>query len=327
MNAPSDQSPISASSPASESADFGPAKRGAIESIRVWTDMIKFAHSVFALPFAIMATFLAGRSLPGQRPSWLHLVLIVVCMVAARSVAMTFNRIVDARIDARNPRTATRPLPAGKLTMLQAWVFLAIFFVTYAIGCFGFYIKFDNPWPMLLGGPVLMMLCGYSFAKRFTRWSHFWLGCAIGLSPLAAWIAIHPATLGWPAVLLWVTVMLWMAGFDIIYACQDIDVDRKEGLFSLPSKIGPGAALMITRVAHVLVVGLLVLVGKLSGLGWVYFVGVGIVAVLLLIENLSVRPDDFSKVNLAFFTINGIVSLLLATCTVIDVLMNMPPVL
>jgi 4-hydroxybenzoate polyprenyltransferase len=289
--------------------------------------MIKFSHSVFALPFALMASFLAGRSLPDQRPSWLHLVLIVVCMVAARSVAMTFNRIVDARIDARNPRTASRPLPDGRLTMLQAWMFLGIFFVTYVIGCFGFYFKFDNPWPMLLGGPVLMMLCGYSFAKRFTRWSHFWLGGAIGLSPLAAWIAIHPATLGWPAILLWVTVMLWMAGFDIIYACQDIDVDRREGLFSLPSRIGPAAALMITRVAHVLVVGLLVLVGKLTGLGWVYFAGVAIVAVLLLIENLSVRSNDFSKVNLAFFTINGMVSLLLATCTVIDILLDLPAVL
>ncbi len=289
--------------------------------------MIKFSHSVFALPFAIIATFLAGRSLPDGRPGWLHLVLIIVCMVAARSVAMTFNRIVDARIDARNPRTASRPLPAGKLTMIQAWMFLAVFFATYAIGCFGFYFKFGNAWPMLLGGPVLMVLCGYSFAKRFTRYSHFWLGSAIGLSPLAAWIAIHPETVGLPAVLLSVTVMLWIAGFDIIYACQDIEVDRNEGLFSLPSRIGPAAALMVTRVAHVMVVVLLVYVGKLTGLGWVYMVGVGIVAVLLLIENLSVRANDFSRVNLAFFTINGMVSLLLATCAVTDILLKVPALL
>ncbi len=289
--------------------------------------MIKFSHSVFALPFAIIATFLAGRSLPDGRPGWLHLVLIVVCMVAARSVAMTFNRIVDARIDARNPRTASRPLPAGRLTLIQAWMFLGIFFATYTIGCFGFYFKFGNAWPMLLGGPVLAVLCGYSFSKRFTRYSHFWLGSAIGISPLAAWIAIHPETVGLPAILLSAAVMLWIAGFDIIYACQDIDVDRKEGLFSLPSRIGPARALMITRIAHVIVVALLVFVGKLTGLGWVYLAGVGMVALLLLIENLSVRADDFSKVNLAFFTINGMVSLLLATCAVIDILMKMPAVL
>lgn len=218
----------------------------ALSSVRVWTEMIKFSHSVFALPFAIMAAFLAGRALPEGRPTAFHLALIVVCMVAARSVAMTFNRIVDARIDARNPRTASRPLPAGKLTMIQAWGFLAVFFVTYTVGCFGFYFKFGNAWPMLLGGPVLMVLCGYSFAKRFTRWAHFWLGAAIGLSPVAAWVAIHPASLGLPAVLLSLAVTLWIAGFDIIYACQDIDVDRKEGLFSIPSRLGPATALTIT---------------------------------------------------------------------------------
>ncbi len=298
----------------------------AISSARTWTEMIKFSHSIFALPFAIMATFLAGRELPEGRPGAFHLALIVVCMVAARSVAMTFNRIVDARIDARNPRTASRPLPAGKLTMMQAWMFLGVFFVTYGVGCFGFYFKFANPWPMLLGGPVLMVLCGYSFAKRFTRWAHFWLGGAIGLSPVAAWIAIHPSSLGLPAILLSVAVMLWIAGFDIIYACQDIDVDRKEGLFSIPSRLGPVIALTITRAAHTVVVVLLVLVGRYAGLGWMYCVGVGIVALLLLIENFSVRPDDFSKVNLAFFTINGVVSLLLATCTVIDVLLGLAPV-
>ncbi len=296
-------------------------------SVLVWTEMVKFSHSVFALPFALMATFLAGRSLPQQRPEWLHLALIVVCMVSARSVAMTFNRIVDAQIDARNPRTDSRPLPAGKLSMVQAWTFLFVFFATYALACFGFFFQYQNRWPMLLGGPVLLILCGYSLAKRFTSWSHFWLGSAIGLSPLAAWIAIHPSTLGLPAILLSLAVMFWIAGFDIIYACQDIEVDRREGLFSLPSRIGPAKALMVTRMAHTVVVILLIFVGKLSGLGWVYYAGVGVVAVLLVLENLCVKPDDFSKVNLAFFTLNGLVSLALAVCTITDILLGLPAVL
>ena len=163
-------------------------------SVRVWGEMIKFSHSIFALPFALIATFLAGRNLDGGHPTILQLVLIVVCMVAARSVAMTFNRIVDAQIDARNPRTAGRPLPAGKLSLVQAWVFLAIAAGTFAVGCFSFYfLPPKNKWPMLLGGPVLIYLCGYSFTKRFTRYSHFYLGSAIAMSPIAAWIAILSA--------------------------------------------------------------------------------------------------------------------------------------
>jgi 4-hydroxybenzoate polyprenyltransferase len=282
--------------------------------------MIKFSHSIFALPFALIATFLAGRHLPGGRPTAMHLLLIVVCMVAARSVAMTFNRIVDFSIDARNPRTAGRPLPAGRLTLIQAWIFLAIFFVTYALGCIGFFLRFDNPWPMWLGAPVLAYLCGYSFAKRFTSLSHLWLGSAIGLSPIAAWLAIHPATVGWPAVLLSATVCLWIGGFDIIYACQDIAVDRREGLFSLPSRLGPAKALWITRAAHAVVVVLLVGVGVLTGRGALYYAGVAAAAVLLVVENAAVRPNDFSRVNLAFFTINGIVSVVMAACAIADVL-------
>jgi 4-hydroxybenzoate polyprenyltransferase len=298
----------------------------AFAGVRTWAEMIKFAHSVFALPFALIATFLAGRALPDGRPTLLHLLLIVVCMVAARSVAMTFNRIVDARIDAANPRTAARPLPAGKLTLVQAWAFLAIFFVTFALACSAFLVWFDNPWPMRLGGPVLLFLCVYSFAKRFTRYAHFWLGAAIGLSPIAAWLAIHPASLGWPAVLLSAAVACWIAGFDIIYACQDIEVDRRTGLHSLPARIGPRAALAVTRGLHVLVVVLLLVVGGASGLGWLYHAGVVTIAALLVVENAAVRADDFSRVNLAFFTINGIVSLILGACAIADVLLELAPV-
>lgn len=297
---------------------------GSRSALRTWGEMIKFSHSVFALPFALVATFLAGRNLETGRPSWLHLVLIVVCMVSARSVAMTFNRIVDARLDAENPRTARRPLPAGKLTLLQAWVFLGLFFATFAAACFSFYFLLGNAWPMLLGGPVLIFICAYSFAKRFTRLAHLWLGCAIGLSPIAAWLAIHPASLGWTAVLLSAAVTLWIGGFDIIYACQDIAADRRQGLFSLPAHWGPARALLFTRAAHALVVVLLLLLGALGELGWLYYAGVAVVGVLLLVENLCVSANDFSKVNLAFFTMNGLVSLLYGGCAIADTLLHLP---
>ncbi len=294
--------------------------------VRTWAEMIKFAHSVFALPFALMAAFLAGRHLPEGRPTLLLLALIVVCMVSARSAAMTFNRIVDYTIDSRNPRTAGRPLQTGRLSLAAAWVFLAIASMTFAMGCFSFYLlpARPNKWPMLLGGPVLAYLFGYSLSKRFTKYSHFYLGSAIALSPIAAWIAVDPASLGWPAILLSAAVTLWIGGFDIIYACQDIDVDRREGLYSIPSRWGPAKALLITRLCHATTVILLIVIGILTSLGALYYSGVAIVAVLLAVENFAVHPDDFSKVNLAFFTINGIVSLLMGAFAIADVLIQAP---
>ena len=296
-----------------------------VASLRVWGEMVKFSHSIFALPFALMAAFLAGRHLPDGRPGALHLVLIVVCMVAARSAAMTFNRIVDAAIDARNPRTENRPLPSGRLGMSQAWMFLGLSTLTYAAGCFSFYFLLANRWPMLLGAPVLAYICAYSYAKRFTRYAHFMLGSAIALSPVAAWIAVDPASLGWTAMLLCVAVTLWIGGFDIIYACQDIDADRREGLYSMPVQWGPARALTITRIAHVLVVMLLVVIGLREQLGWLYHTGVIAVAVLLVIENRAVTPTDFSRVNLAFFTMNGLVSIVLGATTIVDALIHAPP--
>ena len=288
--------------------------------------MIKFSHSIFALPFALMGAFLAGRHVEGLgRPRIGQLVLIIVCMVAARSTAMTFNRIVDAVIDARNPRTASRALPAGRLTFAAAWAFLILAVVTFGIGCFGFYRFYGNHWPILLSGPVLLYLYAYSYAKRFTRWSHLWLGSAIALSPVAAWVAIDPASVGWPAVLLMGAAALWIAGFDVIYACQDIEVDRRDGLHSLPARIGPGRALLVARLFHAVTVLLLVALTYAAGLGWVYLGGVAVVAVLLAVENSLVRPDDFSRVNLAFFTINGIVSVALCALTLTDILTHQPP--
>ena len=289
--------------------------------------MVKLPHSVFALPFALMAAFMAGRNLDDlRRPHAGQLGLIVLCMVAARSVAMTFNRIADARIDARNPRTSVRPLPTGKLTVTEAWVFLVVCVVTFVIGCLLFDVYYGNPWPIRLCGPVLIYLCGYSYTKRFTRLSHFFLGSAIAFSPVAAWIAIHPQSLGWPAVVLMAGVTLWIAGFDIIYACQDIECDRAEGLHSLPSRLGAGPALWIARGCHLLTVVSLVALAAVAGLGWLYLFGVATVAVLLVVEDRMVRPHDLSRVNLAFFTINGVVSLVLGGLAIADILLGLPRV-
>jgi len=294
--------------------------------MRIWADMVKLSHSVFALPFALMAAFLAGRNIEGRGwPYWGQLGLILICMVSARSVAMTFNRIVDAQIDARNPRTANRPLPTGRLTLLAAWVMLALSAVTFGIGCLGFHIFYGNTWPILLSGPVLILLCGYSFTKRFTKWSHYHLGLALALSPLAAWVAIHPATVGPVVLLLMIAVTCWVGGFDIIYACQDIDIDHRDGLYSLPSRLGPAAALWIARGSHAVAVISLVVLGVVADLGLVYGVGVALTAALLIIENSLVHPGDYSKVNLAFFTINGMVSVMLGILAIIDVLLALPP--
>ena len=291
------------------------------KTIAVWAEMVKLSHSVFALPFALMAAFLAGRQLEGR--AWPYpgqLGLIVLCMVAARSVAMTFNRIVDSQIDARNPRTANRPLPAGRLSIAAAWLMLALSAVTFAVGCIGFHVFYANSWPILLSGPVLLFLCGYSLTKRFTKWSHYYLGSALGLSPLASWIAVHPSSVGASTAILCAAVMFWVAGFDIIYSCQDMEIDRRDGLHSLPSRIGAAKALWVGRASHLATVGCLIALGLVAGLGYLYAAGVAVAALLLLIENALVKSDDFSKVNLSFLTINGIVSLLLSACTIGDIL-------
>ncbi len=284
---------------------------------RAWGEMIKFSHSVFALPFALLATFLAARP---ARPTLVQIGLIVVCMVAARSAAMTFNRLIDAEIDARNPRTAGRALPRGTITRRAAWAFFAGAAAALALGCAGF-LALGNAWPAILCVPTLAALCAYSYTKRFTRWSHLVLGAAIAFAPVAAWIAIHPQTLGLPAALLMLAVATWIGGFDVIYACQDAEFDRAAGLHSLPARLGVGPALWIARALHVVTVVALLGVGTTAGLGKLYHIGVGCSALLLLVENSLVHPDDLSRVNLAFFTVNGAVGLLLGALGIADVLM------
>lgn len=289
-----------------------------VRSVRAWGEMIKFAHSVFALPFAVLATFLAAR--PGL-PSVLQLGLIILCMVAARSAAMTFNRHADARIDAANPRTAQRPLPRGTISPAAAWAFFLAAGGAFVLGCAAFWWLEGNSWPLWLSGPVLLYLCAYSYTKRFTPWSHVILGAGIAFAPVAAWIAIEPATLGAAAWLLMLAVTFWIGGFDLIYACQDVDFDRGAGLYSVPAKMGVAAALWMARGFHALTLVSLLLVGLAAELGWLYYVGVACVGVLLAVENAIVNPRDLSRVNLAFFTVNGVVGLLLGTLGVLDVIL------
>ncbi|MBN1764152.1 MAG: UbiA family prenyltransferase [Sedimentisphaerales bacterium] len=291
--------------------------------------MIRFSHSVFALPFAVMAAFLAGDAGRPGFCGWGRLGLIVWCMVWARSVAMTFNRIVDARLDGRNPRTAGRAIPAGKLTMKQATIFLYLCVFLFGVGTYLFWrpvlgwFGYGNVWPVLLSVPVLMFICLYSFSKRFTWGSHFWLGASLMLAPVGAWIAVSPpggAVVSMTAFILGGAVLLWTAGFDIIYACQDIAVDRRDGLYSLPANLGEDTALWISRCCHCLVITLLLLLGIRARLGYIYLVAVTVTAVLLIIEHVLIYQAGMKHIRIAFGTINGIISILLAGATIWDVM-------
>lgn len=292
-----------------------------IACIRRWGEMVKFSHSLFALPFALLATFLAARP---RLPSAGQLGLIVACMVAARSAAMTFNRIADARIDAQNPRTARRQIPAGLITLNAARVFFLVACGGFLLATACFWWAYRNPWPIVLAPPTLIALCAYSYTKRFTRWSHLVLGAVIAFAPLAAWIAIQPQTIGASAVLLTLAVMFWIAGFDVIYACQDVDFDRASGLHSLPSRLGVTASLWLARGFHVVTAAALIAVGLVADLGGLYFAGVGCAILLLIVENALVRADDLSRVNLAFFTVNGVVGLVLGVLGVLDIVLRLP---
>lgn len=286
--------------------------------------MVRFSHTVFALPFAVLATFLAAHGGTGGFCGWGRLCLILVCMVAARNVAMTFNRIVDARIDARNPRTQNREIPAGTITRRQAWSYLLFNAVGFIATTGLFWLWFENPWPLRLAVPVLLFICAYSLTKRFTLVCHFWLGASLMLSPLSAWIAISPpdGPLIVPAVFyLGLAVLLWTAGFDIIYACQDIEVDRRDGLHSLPSRLGVPVALWISRISHSLCVTCLLMLAQTAQLGMIYLATVGVVALLLITEHILVAGGKMRHLSLAFATINGVISIILAVAGSLDIML------
>jgi len=279
-------------------------------------EMIRFSHTLFALPFALIAACLAWRqnAQEGHPFRWQELAGILLCMVFARSTAMAFNRLVDRRIDADNPRTAGRHLPAGILNVARVVAFCVACSLLFVASTLLFW---PNPWPLYLSVPVLVFLCGYSYAKRFTALCHYWLGAALCLSPIAAWIAIR-GELAWPPVFLGGAVFFWVGGFDIIYACQDAEFDKERGLFSIPARLGVGRSLKLALVSHVLMLLCLAGLWWTAELGWVFVAGIALVAVLLAYEHWLVRPDDLARVNLAFFHVNAVISVGLLVVAVAD---------
>lgn len=278
---------------------------------RLMLDMIKFEHTIFALPFALISFMLAIRHAPGGF-NGLTLFWIVVAMVGARSAAMAFNRLVDADYDRQNPRTAKRHIPAGLLSRAQVTAFLLVAIALFEIAAWRL-----NLLCLLLSPVALAAILGYSYTKRFTALCHLFLGFAIGIAPIGAWIAVR-GTLDLAPILLGAVVMLWIGGFDIIYALQDYDFDRSSALFSLPKSIGKANALVVSRIMHTLAVALLALIGRIENLHLLYFIGVLVVTGLILYEQSLVKPDDLSRVDLAFFTLNGWVSVSLFAFVLLD---------
>ena len=272
--------------------------------ILVVLEMIKFEHSVFALPFALTGALLAARVSRHGWPTLRQVLCIVVAMVTARSAAMTINRIVDLRYDRENPRTSKRALATGDLSVSFAWLFTII-----AVGIFLVAAWQLNRLALELAPVALAILFFYSFTKRFTSWSHLFLGFALGISPAAAWIAVTGG-LDLRILILCAAVTLWVGGFDVLYACQDIDYDRSAGLFSVPKRFGIARALLIARAMHVGVVVLLAWLAASFALPWPAWVGIAVVASLLAYEHSLVKADDLSKLDAAFFAVNGYISLL-----------------
>ena len=270
---------------------------------------IKFQHTVFALPFAVMSAFIAAGGMPeAEKMMW-----IVVCMAGARSAAMAFNRIVDARFDVNNPRTQNRALPSGRVDMKNYWLFLIA-----SSALFVFAAGMLNNLALYLSPVALVIVFFYSLTKRFTAYSHFWLGLAISIAPVGAWVAIREE-ISFVSLLLGAAVVFWLIGFDILYSCMDVAFDRENNLNSIPQKFGVENALRIAFASHGLMIVLLfALLQPVNELGILYVAGVLIVAGLLIYEHSLIRPDDLSKINMAFFNVNGIISVGLMVFIILD---------
>lgn len=278
------------------------------QQVCIILEMIKFEHTVFALPFALLSALLAARGIP----EWRTLGWILVAMVGARSAAMAFNRIADLHYDALNPRTANRALPRGLLTVGQVALFTAVSAAVFVFAAWQL-----NPLCFALSPVALLWILAYSYTKRFTAWSHLWLGLSLGIAPVGAWLAVR-GQFDLVPILLSLAVTLWTAGFDIIYSLQDVQFDRQVGLRSLPQTLGEAPALWLSRLMHAGMVALLLAVGRIANLHWGYYAGVVVAAALIAYEQSLVKPHDLSKVNLAFFTLNGWVSVLLFAFTLVD---------
>lgn len=278
----------------------------------IFLEMIKFEHTVFALPFAFMGALLGSVVVMNKLPSWAAIGWIVLAMVGARSAAMGFNRVIDKVIDGKNPRTAMRAIPAGLLSSKEVIAFILISLALLFIAASQL-----EPLSMRLLPVALLFLVGYSYTKRFTWTCHFILGLTIGLAPLGGWVAVT-GTIDYTAIIFYLTISFWTAGFDIIYACQDTEFDRKEGLHSIPSRFGIAGALRMAKGCHAITALGLILLLLITDLSWLYLVGTVIAAAILYHEHRLVSPDNLSKLNTAFFTMNGVLSVVVFVFTLMD---------
>ena len=292
-----------------------------MQTVRRFLEMIRFSHTLFALPFALFSAILAWYN--KRVFSWIELAGILLCMVFARSAAMAFNRLADRDIDALNPRTAIRHLPSGQLSVASVWLFTLLCCAGFVASTAIFLFE-DNSWPILLSVPVLGFVLAYSYTKRFTALAHFWLGASLFLAPVAAWIAIR-GFVQWPIPLvIGLAVLFWVAGFDIIYACQDADFDKNARLHSIPARFGVPQALRLAAISHCIMLAMLVALYLLASppngpLGWVYLLGVGSVTALLVYEHSLVQPSDLTRVNQAFFNVNIIISVGLLVVLLVEI--------
>jgi 4-hydroxybenzoate polyprenyltransferase len=317
--------------PTIRNADNQPASGGFLRSFSLALRDIKLAHSVFALPFAVLAAFLATPATTSASQSGLwgtfawQLGLIAACMVCARTWAMLVNRLVDARIDASNPRTSGRVFASGQLSLITGWRMASLSAILFVAACGGFWFVDGNLWPLMLSLPTLGWIALYSLTKRFTALSHIFLGGALGFSPIAAAIAIDPRFLGHSTVIWWLAAMvvLWVAGFDVLYALQDESFDRDTGLHSFPSRLGAARAVQLSRLMHVLSVVALVMASREDPrLGMLFGITVVLVGFLLATEHVVLQRRGLAGLPVAFFLVNGIVSVLLGTTGIVDILVQ-----
>lgn len=286
----------------------------AVKRVRDFAEMIKFEHTIFALPFAFLGAFMARRGLPsGEQLLW-----VTLAMVGARTAAMALNRLIDRHIDARNPRTANRALPKGLLSVAEVWLYIVGSWLLLLVAAWHLNpLNETVPLTVKLMPIAVVVLTMYSYTKRFTWACHLVLGLALGLAPIGSWVAIT-GRVEFPAILLGLAVFTWVAGFDVIYACQDFEFDRREGIFSIPSIYGIKKALTISSVLHVLTIVFFVWVGYNLNMHYFYWLGVLIAAGILVYEHSLVSPTDLSKLNAAFFNMNGILSVLVFVFAFLD---------
>ncbi|HEX6334916.1 MAG TPA: UbiA-like polyprenyltransferase [Flavisolibacter sp.] len=308
--------------------------------VKNYLSLIKFSHTIFAMPFALIGFFLAAHEAIGEQvaggfddyqparwnadpeqanPLWQTFILVILCMVFARSAAMAFNRYLDRRYDALNPRTAVREIPRGIISPGNALLFTIISCILFVAACY-----FINRICLYLSPVALAVVLGYSYTKRFTPLCHLILGLGLSLAPVGAYLAVT-GVFHWIPVLFGIAVLLWVSGFDIIYALQDVEFDASQQLYSMPVWVGKRRALRISELLHVLSALAVIAAGILGEFGWLYWVGVLVFTGCLLYQHLIVKPDDLRRVNLAFMTTNGIASVVFAIFVIVDLFLDLPP--